>query len=178
MRLLPSVCAAVLGCAEAASRVDVELHSSQMPLKIVSATRQADGRVVIWGWGDNSEAFAPAIYSPYPGSARAWCLYLDRSASRAVLIEEDVAASRFVVFDMPEVSIKCSVDMICGRALAQISEYSTKDARPVQAESRPGATSTRVEFRLAEPSVARMRPDQVRRFLPLIARLRSSQAGK
>lgn len=76
---------AILGGCGPPSRVSVKSLGTDEPLACVSFG-EVQGTEVCWAVGDNSYAFRPALYAPYPGFPAMWCVALSLSNDKPAAV--------------------------------------------------------------------------------------------
>lgn len=159
----------VVGCGGTTSRVAVEAYGNEMPLKTAVMARGLAGGTGIWACDSNEEAFNPALYSAYPGSRRSWCLYVEKSASRAVFAERDNNSGEYTVFDITTVAFT-GQDGVRGKGTASVSRFDAQ-GHPLSLQAmakRNLINESNVSFTLKGPIRNGDRPAEADTFVPVM----------
>lgn len=98
------------GCT-ASSYVTVKSWGARQPLECIA--RDND---IWWAVGDNSAVFRPAIYAPYPGRPRFWCLGVRVSPTnpKAVFVEYCPDSAQYIVLVSDDLKVERSKDAFTG----------------------------------------------------------------
>lgn len=155
---------AVHGCGIAKSRVDVELYGQRLPLNIT--TKEKDS--VFWAYGNNSDAFKPAIYAPYPGPKREWCLYVNLDISIALLVERFPNSDTSTAFLVRSLIWARSNEGIKGHGIAKVLKCSLNKGMSTSAMDTKVSQESRIDFFLHKPKTANQRPSEAESFMPII----------
>ncbi len=130
-----------VGCGPS-SHVSIKSLGVERPLISVSyADRQ--GAEVYWAVGDNSSAFRPALYAPYPGPRASWCvgLYLSRPNPTMVYVWHVQNEKEFLVYELQGVAIALSGDCITGHGEARVLRVN-HDGEVLEGLPSPATAST------------------------------------
>jgi hypothetical protein len=146
--------------------VDVGLYGQQLSLGIVSAK---DGESsVLWSSGDNSAAFKPAIYSPYPGPKREWCLYVDIGKSIAVLVEKYPGTDAATAFLVDGLQWTRKPNGIEGHGTARVFRFGDHGGNSEAVGEELMPKTSQIDFFLRDPERAAAPPSE---FMSIIERV-------